>query len=202
MEAKEKIIQVALEQFMVYGIRAVTMDQIARQVGMSKKTLYEEFSSKEDLVNAAFEIALREDECAFDQMMEEDEGVIDHLLRMTRYLRERFSSMNPLVMHEIQRFYPQCWKKLEDFKRDHAWKGIVEVLEKGKQSGDFREEINSEILAFMRLEQITSAFTGNVPGGKYSMLEYHLQIVDHFIHGILTEKGRSNYYKKLAIHQS
>lgn len=197
METKEKIIQVALEQFMVYGIRAVTMDEIAKHVGMSKKTLYEEFSSKEELVNASFEVALKEDECAFDKMMEEDEGVIDHLLRMTRYLRERFSSMNPLLMHEIQRFYPKCWKKLEEFKREHAWKGIVEVLEKGKQSGDFRGEINSEILAFMRLEQITSSFSGNVPGGKYSLLEYHLQIVDHFIHGILTDQGRNTYYHKL-----
>lgn len=202
METREKIIQVALEQFLVFGIRAVTMDEIAKQAGMSKKTIYEEFSSKEDLVNTSFEVALREDECAFDEMMQEDEGVIDHLLRMTKYLRERFSRMNPLVMQDIHRFYPKCWKKLEEFKKEHAWKGIVRVLEKGKQSGDFRKEINSEILAFMRLEQITSSFSGLVPGGEYSLLEFHLQIVDHFIHGILTDQGRINYYKKLKIQQT
>lgn len=198
METREKIIQIALEQFLVFGIRAVTMDEIARQAGVSKKTIYEEFANKEDLVNASFDVALKEDESNFCEMMQGDGEVIDHLLHMTRYLRERFSRMNPLLMHDIQRFYPGCWKKLEAFKKEHAWKGIVQVLEKGKQSGDFRKEINSEILAFMRLEQITTAFSGVVPGGKHSLLEFHLQIVDHFIHGILTDQGRNTYYNKLS----
>lgn len=191
-----------MEQFLIYGVRAVTMDDIARQAGMSKKTIYEEFSSKEALVNASFDVALKEDECAFHELMEGEDGVIDHLLHMTRYLRERFSRMNPLLLHDIQRFYPKCWKKLEDFKHEHAWKGIVQVLEQGKQSGDFREEINSEILAFMRLEQITSLMAGSVILKKYSLLDYHLQALDHFIHGILTDQGRSTYYKKLQTQQS
>jgi TetR/AcrR family transcriptional regulator, cholesterol catabolism regulator len=197
LNTKEKLIQVALEQFLVYGIRAVTMDEIARQAGVSKKTIYEEFSSKEDLVNASFDTALKEDECAFDKMMEDYEGAVDHLLHMTRYLRERFSRMNPLVLQELQRFYPKCWRKLENFKKEHAWKGIVQVLENGKASGDFRKEINSEILAFMRLDQITSSFSGNVLKDKYSMLDFQLQVLDHFIHGILSDQGRVNYYSKL-----
>lgn len=202
METREKIIQIALEQFLVYGIRAVTMDEIARQAGVSKKTIYEEFANKEDLVNASFEVALKEDEANFCEMMEGEGGVIDHLLHMTRYLRERFSQMNPLLLHDIQRFYPGCWKKLEGFKRDHAWKGIVQVLEKGKLSGDFRKEINSEILAHIRLEQITSLISGNVILEKYSLLDFHLQALDHFIHGILTDQGRNTYYKKLQTQQS
>ena len=197
LNTKEKLIQVALEQFLVYGIRAVTMDEIARQAGVSKKTIYEEFSSKEELVNASFDTALNEDECAFEKMMKDYEGAVDHLLRMTRYLRERFSSMNPLVLQELQRFYPKCWRKLENFKKEHAWKGIVEVLENGKASGDFRKEINAEILAFMRLEQITSSFSGNILNGKFSMLDFQLQVLDHFIHGILSDQGRINYYNKL-----
>ncbi|MDN3687314.1 TetR/AcrR family transcriptional regulator [Cyclobacterium jeungdonense] len=202
METREKIIEVALEQFLVYGVRAVTMDEIAKQAGMSKKTIYEEFSSKEALVNASFDVALKEDECAFHELMEGEDGVIDHLLHMTRYLRERFSRMNPLLLQDIQRFYPKCWKKLEDFKREHAWKGIVQVLDQGKQSGDFRKEINSEILAYMRLEQITSLMAGNVILKKYSLLDFHLQALDHFIHGILTDQGRNTYYKKLQTQQS
>lgn len=202
METREKIIQITLEQFLVFGIRAVTMDEIARQAGVSKKTIYEEFANKEDLVNASFDAALQEDESNFCEMMEGDGEVIDHLLHMTRYLRERFSRMNPLLLHDIQRFYPGCWEKLEGFKREHAWKGIVQILEKGKQSGDFRKEINSEILAFMRLEQITSLISGNVTLEKYSLLDFHLQALDHFIHGILTDQGRNTYYKKLQTQQS
>ncbi|MEX2513348.1 MAG: TetR/AcrR family transcriptional regulator [Cyclobacteriaceae bacterium] len=197
MDTRQKIIQVALDQFLVYGLRAVTMDDIAKNSGVSKKTIYEEFSSKEELVNVAFEVALKEDECNFDMMMDMEEEVIDHLLRMIQYLRERFTKMNPIVLHEIQRFYPVCWNKLETFKREHALNGIIRILEKGKLSGDFRKEINSEILAFMRLEQVTSSFLGKFPSGSFSLLDYQLQIIDHFIHGILTDQGRIKYYNKL-----
>jgi AcrR family transcriptional regulator len=182
---------------MLYGVRAVTMDDIARNGGISKKTIYEEFTSKEELVNGVFESAMRQDECVFQEMVEKEESAIDHLIRMTKYLRGRFAKMNPLVLHDIQRYYPQCWKRLEQFKREHALKGIAGILERGKKSGDFRPEINSEILAHMRLEQVTNSFLGNFPSDGYSLLDFQLQVLDHFIHGLLTDQGRATYYQKL-----
>jgi AcrR family transcriptional regulator len=197
LETREKIIQLALQNFLVYGIRAVTMDEIARQAGLSKKTIYGEFSSKEELVNASLDTAIKKDKCALDEMESIEESAIDHLMRMTRYLRERFAKMNPLLIQEIQRFYPKSWNNLHDFKRKKVLFSIIKVLEQGKESGDFRAEINSEILAFMRMDQITNTFSVNDTENSYSLLDCQLAILDHFIHGILTDQGRSNYYRKL-----
>lgn len=173
------------------------MDEIARQAGLSKKTIYGEFSSKEELVNVSLDMAIKKDKCVLDEMESIEESAIDHLLRMTRYLRERFAKMNPLLMQEIQRFYPKSWNNLNDFKRKKVLFSIIKVLEQGKKSGDFRAEINSEILAFMRMDQITNTFSFNDYENSYSLLDCQLAILDHFIHGILTDQGRSNYYRKL-----
>lgn len=197
METRQNIIRIALENFLVYGVRAVTMDEIARIAGISKKTIYEEFSSKEELVNAAIEASIKEYRCDLDEMGSIDESAIDHLLRMTRYLREAFTSMNPLLMQDIQRFYPKCWHKVNEFKTEKVLQNIIMVLEKGKESGDFRTEINSELLAHMRMDQITNSFSSNYSKSSKSFLDCQLAILDHFIHGILTDQGRSNYYKKL-----
>jgi hypothetical protein len=105
--------------------------------------------------------------------------------------------MNPLLIQEIQRFYPKSWNNLHDFKRKKVLFSIIKVLEQGKESGDFRAEINSEILAFMRMDQITNTFSVNDTENSYSLLDCQLSILDHFIHGILTDQGRSNYYRKL-----
>tara|TARA_R110002153_G_scaffold186654_1_gene339751 strand:- start:28 stop:633 length:606 start_codon:yes stop_codon:yes gene_type:complete len=194
---RENIIRVALDNFLVFGVRAVTMDEIAKLAGISKKTIYEEFSSKEELVNATVDETIMEYKCDIEEMQRTDVSAIDHLLLMTKYLREKFTRMNPLLLHDIQRFYPKCWNKISEFKTSKVLQNLTMVLEQGKASGDFRREIDSELLAYMRMDQITNAFVLQKSKSNFSLLECQLAVLDHFIHGILTDQGRSNYYKKL-----
>jgi TetR/AcrR family transcriptional regulator, cholesterol catabolism regulator len=197
LTTKEKIIEVAVEQFMRYGVRAVTMDDIARQAGVSKKTIYQEFEDKNQLVNDVFSNEMEKDECELKALFEEDNGIINHFFTMTRYIRKRFAEMNPMLLHEIQRYYPQSWQKIEEFKKNHMKKDIKFVLEKGKEEGLFRPEINTDILAQMRLEQITLSMDSRVfPANEFNMMDVQLQIFDHFLHGILTDKGRQAYQEK------
>ncbi|WP_194774507.1 TetR/AcrR family transcriptional regulator [Pararhodonellum marinum] len=198
MSTKEKIIEVAVEQFMRYGVRAVTMDDIARMAGISKKTIYQEFEDKNQLVNEVFANEMEKDECQLKALFEEEDGIINHFFAMTKYLRKRFAQMNPMLLHEIQRYYPQCWQRIEDFKTNHMINDIMMVLNKGKEDGLFRPEIDTRILAQMRLQQITMSMDSRVfPPGEYNMMEVQLQIFNHFLHGILTDKGRKAYDKKL-----
>ncbi len=89
------------------GVRSVTMDDIARQAGVSKKTIYQEFSDKNQLVFESFSTALEEDKCKMENLPQLNEGVIEHLIGLSNYMRKRFGDMNPLVMNEIQRYHPQ-----------------------------------------------------------------------------------------------
>ena len=179
---------------MRFGVRSVTMDDIARQAGVSKKTIYHEFADKNQLVYETFSFALEEDIVRMEDLPKIKDGIIEHLVGLTHFIRKRFADMNPLVMNEIQRYFPQCWRLFEDFKHGHILKEIMELLDKGKEEGFFRPEINTEIIALMRLEQMMVIFDPiKFPPSRYNQVELQLQIFEHFLHGIFTDKGREAY---------
>lgn len=197
MDTREKIIVTAIDQFMHYGIRSVTMDDIARLAGISKKTIYQEFTDKNHLVLETFQSALDNDEMMLKRLPQLNDGIIEHLIGLSNYIRKRFSEMNPLVMNEIQRYYPTCWQLFEDFKSKCIYRDIVNLLEKGIQDGFFRPEIDPEIIALMRMEQMMSLFDPiKFPPSKYNMGDLHLEIFEHFLYGIFTDKGKKTYLKK------
>lgn len=182
---------------MQFGIRAVTMDDIARLAGVSKKTIYQEFSDKNQLVLETFKTALDRDECKMKELPDLNDGVIEHLLGLSSYVRKRFSEMNPYVLNELQRYYPQCWQIFEDFKQKYVYQEIITVLEKGKEGGFFRPEINPEMIAAMRVEQMTSLFDPiKFPPSKFNIADLHVEVFEHFLHGIFSEKGKEIYLKK------
>lgn len=179
---------------MRFGVRSVTMDDIARLAGVSKKTIYQEFSDKNQLVFDTFSSELQESKLRLDHLPKIKDGIIEHLVGLTHYIRQRFGDMNPMVMNEIQRYFPQCWQLFEDFKKEYVLKEIIELLEKGKEEGYFRSEINTEIIALMRLEQMMFIFDPiKFPPSKFNAVDLQLEIFEHFLHGIFTEKGREAY---------
>lgn len=181
------------------------MDDIARQAGVSKKTIYQEFSDKNQLVYETFEKAIQEDKCHVERFPQSKIGVIEHLVQLSRYMRERFANLNPMVLNEIQRYFPQSWQLFENFKRDFVLQEIIELLEEGKKQGFFRPEINSEILGLMRLEQMMLSFDPiKFPPAKYNIVDLQLEIFEHFLYGIFTEKGKEAYLnqKNTAQHEN
>ena len=197
LETRDKIIDTAKEQFMRFGVRSVTMDDIARQAGVSKKTIYQEFADKNQLVYETFSQALQQDKCRIENISPSKEGVIAHLVAMSDYISTRFADFNPLIMNEIQRYFPQCWQLFDEFKQKHIFSEMVGLLDKGKEEGLFRAELNTEIIAQIRLEQMDSLFDPiKFPLSKYKMVDLHLAVFDHFLHGIFTDKGRKAYQKQ------
>ncbi|MCR9015377.1 TetR/AcrR family transcriptional regulator [Aquiflexum gelatinilyticum] len=197
LETRNKIIETAAEQFMRFGVRSVTMDDIARQAGMSKKTIYQEFADKNQLVYETFSASLEKDKCMMEILPKINDGIIEHLVGLSTYMRKRFADINPLVMNELQRYFPQCWQLFEDFKHSHIFKEVVNVLERGKEEGFFRPEINNEIIALLRLEQMMITFDPiKFPPSKYNMVDLQIEIFEHFLYGIFTEKGREAYLKQ------
>ncbi|MDA1268056.1 MAG: TetR/AcrR family transcriptional regulator [Bacteroidetes bacterium] len=194
MDARKRILEVATEQFARFGVRTVTMEDLARQAGISKKTIYQEFEDKKDLVNAVFATILEEDQRKLSLILEQGDGVIEHLVKTSRMMRDRLTSINPLVIMEVQKYFPEAWKLFESFKEQTIKKDLINVLDLGKQLGYFRSEIDSRVLAKVRLSQITTAFEPrNFADPDYNLVEEQMVILDHFLHGIFTDKGRQAY---------
>lgn len=199
METRDKILDVATELFARYGVRAVTMEDIARSAGISKKTIYQEFADKKDLVKVTFARLLEEDRNKIEALADGADDLIEQLILMSRTMRERLSTLNPMVVVEVQKYFPEAWRMFEDFKVKIMGEDLVRILEKGKNLGYFRPEIDSAILAKVRVNQITSSLDpANFTNPNYNFVEEQLVLLDHFLHGIFTEKGRESYRNQLS----
>ncbi len=176
------------------GVRAVTMDEIARLSGISKKTIYQEFTDKNALVLETFTALLEEDRGLMKQFPLIEEGIIEHLIYLSNFIRKRFSDFNPIVMNELQRYYPQCWALFEDFKKKGIQKEIINLLEKGIEQGYFRPEIDTGIMSMIRIEQLMISFDPiKFPPSLYNLVDLQMELFEHFLFGIFTDKGREAY---------
>ena len=196
----ERIIQGGEELFLQAGIKSVTMDDIARHLGMSKKTIYHFFSDKNELVMALVKKKLNDDECQIQNIIQSSANVIEEMINMMKCSEEIFSRINPIVIHDMQKYHPDAWDEFQKFKSDVLVKTLEELLSKGIQQGFIRPEIDVKILAKMRVNQVEMGFnTGIFPIAQFSTWKVQYQLLEHFNYGICTIKGHNllNQYKNI-----
>lgn len=196
IEIKDKILKGAEELFMRYGVRSITMDEIARHLGISKKTIYLYFSDKDEIVLSVSQAHLRAQQKRFDLIAEESKNSVEELVRLSFCLKENLKGMNPSVLFDLQKYHQKAWAAWQEYKRKVIKESVVRNLKQGIKDGYFRPDINPEILAVVRLETIQMGFDDQLfPRDKFNLAQVQLHILEHFIHGLLTEKGKKLYHK-------
>jgi TetR/AcrR family transcriptional regulator, cholesterol catabolism regulator len=201
MTAEEKIVKGAEELFFKYGIRSVTMDDIAKHLGMSKKTIYQYFKEKDEIIHKLMQARLKKDECTFSECVNNASNIVDEVFSMMKNIHDIFSTINPQLFYELQKYYPQTWKLFKDFKEEFILKMVEKSLEKGIKEGHVRPDINVKILSRLRMEQIEMAMDPSAfPPDKFKILDVQLTLVEHFLYGICTLKGHKliNKYKEVT----
>jgi len=193
MEVKERIIKKATEMFFRYGVKSVTMDDISRELGISKKTLYLHFADKDELVYQMFSCEMENDECQWNDLQVAYPNVIERLLKENELMRDSFKDMNPSLLHDIKRFHPRTWASFEQHKKGFLLEQAKLTLQEGIKEGYFRSDIQIDILAVLRIEQIVLGFSPHLFPANTSILDIQLIFMDHFIRGILTKKGLEIY---------
>ncbi len=205
MEMKEKIAVRASELMMQFGIRTVTMDDISKDLGISKKTIYQYFKDKKELVNTITSIHLNIEKERFEGTAEESENSVRELIMVSQCLRESMKDMKMSLMNELQKFYPEAWKMYEDFKKGVMLESIIRVIERGQKEGLFRKDVDPYVIAVMRIEQVQTFIMKNLfPKDKYTLYDVQMQLFDHFIHGLFTIDGHQlfNEYTTSNINQN
>jgi len=187
---REKIVKGASELIMQFGIRTVTMDDIAKHLSISKKTIYLYFKDKRELVNTITEAHLATEEVRFEDVVNESENTVHEMILVSECLRDSMQEMKINIMNELQKFYPEAWELYMDFKQNVMKRSIQDVIERGQKEGHFRNEIDPELIALMRIEQVQTFFIKkHYLAKQYSLAEVQLQLFDHFIHGLFTIDG-------------
>ena len=194
METKEKIIGSAEELFMQYGIRSVTMDDVARQSSMSKKTIYQYFDNKDSLVLAVAVNHFEREKAEFLEIENIAENAVHELILVSQCIRKHVFKMNPSLLFDMQKYHGSSWDTYLKFKHGTIRGQIMRNIERGKSEGLFRDEIDSEILSIIRVEQVQLVFDPSIfPTDKFDFRAVQMQIMDHFVNGLLTDKGRNAY---------
>lgn len=190
MSQEERIINGALDLFLQAGIKSVTMDDIARHLGMSKKTIYHFFGDKNELVVELVKSRLKEDERQINEIIEKSANVIEEMIGMMKCSEDIFSRINPIVFHDLQKYHPQAWQEFQNFKAGVIISKLVELLNKGMEQGFIRDDIDVKILATMRVNQVEMGFNTTIfPVAHFNSWKVQLQLLEHFNYGICTIKG-------------
>lgn len=179
---------------MQYGIRSVTMDDVARQSSMSKKTIYQHFDKKDALVLAVTLDHFKREKAEFKEMEEVALDAVHELILVAQCLRKHVFKMNPSLLFDMQKYHRSSWDAYLNFKQEIVRGHISRNIERGKSQGYFRPEIDAEIMSLLRVEQVQMVFNPSIfPTDKFDFRSVQLQMLDHFINGILTDLGRKKY---------
>lgn len=196
LDNKEKILKGAEDLFMKYGVRSISMDDIARHLSVSKKTLYQYFADKEELVIMVSKSHLERNAKEVETIQGTSENSIEELARISTCMKRNLEGLNPTMMYDMQKFHPRAWAVWIDFKNKFIRESVVRNLKQGIKDGFIRPEIDPEIMAIFRIELIQVSFNPDIfPRERFNMVEVHSQIFDHFVLGLVTEKGRKLYLK-------
>jgi AcrR family transcriptional regulator len=179
------------------------MDDIAKHLGMSKKTIYQFFSDKNDLVMALVKKKLKEDEDQINAMIESSANVIDEMLNMMKCSEEILSRINPIVFHDLQKYHPEAWNEFQRFKADVLVNKLEILLTKGIEQGFMRPDIDVRILAKMRVNQVEMGFNTNIfPVAQFNTWKVQMQLQEHFNYGICTIKGHQLLDQHQNVHHA
>lgn len=200
MAAKLKILKGAEELIFKYGIKNITMDDIARHLSMSKKTIYKYFKEKDEIIHSLMQLSIEEDKCRFKEVYDKSLNVVEEIFEMMKEMREVFSKINPIVFHELHKYYPETWKEFQSFKSGFIQEMVERSLIKGQKDGLIRKDLNTKLLAKLRVENIEMTLNGQIfTHDKYSLIDIQIAITEHFLYGVCTLKGHKliNKYKNI-----
>ena len=187
---KDRIKLVAHELLMQYGIRSISMDDIAAKLGMSKKTIYQFYKDKDELVEEVIGgvIFNNQETCIADK--KKADNAIHEIFIAMDLVTEIFRSMNPSVLFDLQKYHPTAFSKFQSHKTEFLLSMMRQNIYRGVTEELYRPEINIEIMARFRVESMFIPFNQEfVKNARASLLDIEQEIIVHFLFGLVTLKG-------------
>jgi len=197
-ERFEHIIEQARSLFMRCGLRSVTMDDVSRELGISKKTLYQHVIDKPDLVRKTVEKEIESDQKAIEEILIKNLNAIDELIEISHLVAEKFKYLHPSIMYDMQKYYPDSWSLLENYRSRFIVKVILENILKGQKQGYFRTHFKPEVIARLYASKVQLITDIQLfPTSEFDQADVYKESLNYHIHGISNEKGINYLTKKI-----
>lgn len=196
-EVKTSILQRAMEMFQRYGLRAMTMDDVCRELSMSKKTLYQYFSNKADLVDQAVRHVFSVHQRSMEQIGAEHENAIDRMINRYAFLMRMMESHGPNMMFPLKKYYPKTYEWLFAQRQQTMMDALVQTLRDGQAQRLFRDDLNPELVARIHFTTMVGLADANLNSETLSQRRALIwTAISLFIRSISTAQGLQ-YFNEL-----
>jgi len=194
METEKEIQSKAEELFLQFGVRSVSMDDLARELGKSKKTLYKYFSCKKDLVKKILLGYVEREKNALALISKQSDNAIDEWYRVFMHHLDFTKSLKISVQFDLKKYHPKIWDIIKRFKNQFIYQLVKENVIRGKHEGLYRDDVNEEAIAMFYVSRIEETVDNDmVKAMKLSPGDLFLSFVDYHIYGIATPEGIALY---------
>lgn len=196
-EAFNKVLHNAVALFSKYGIRNVTMDDIAHELGMSKKTLYQYVENKADLVQKVLEFKLTSENLFIEQIQAKQQNAIDEMVEIANYVHQQLANIKPAILYELRKYYPEIWQVFEQHRQTRVANCLTQNIEKGMKEGLYRIDIKPDILTRLYLAQAECLISDIFFVQKnYTLPDVYAELFRYHLNGIVTDEGRAYLAKR------
>lgn len=196
---EQKVLAKAVEFFMKYGIKSVSMDDIARGLGMSKKTIYTVVDSKAELLSKALLYHLAYEKEFVTNARSEAGDAIEEMVTISRFIINILRQHKPSLVFEIQKYYPDIWEQIESFNKEFIGQFVLENIETGIQEGFYRNDIDAVIMQRLYVGRLRLLVDLDVfPVDEFPRAVLYEQFITHHMRGLMTSKGIKRFEKILG----
>lgn len=201
MSEEVKILERCERLFMRYGIKSVTMDDVARELGMSKKTLYQHFENKEELVRKVTQNHFACQNHMVEQVIRHSKTAIDEMFAIAAWMNAMSKNLNPSLIYDMRKYHPDSWQVFVDHRNNEVINSIKHNLKRGIGEGLYREDLDVEILSRIYVARMEMFIDNEIfPYEQFPPQKTFNVFMDYHIRGIATTKG-IKYLEKLKSEQ-
>lgn len=187
---KDSIISKATKLFFKRGVRSVTLDELSSELGISKKTLYQYFSNKEELINEVVTRFMKQNTTIIEEIMVSANNSIEGFYQTAHHVYMIFNSISPATIFEIKKYYPAIWKKLQGFKKKSIEKLTMINLKKGIEEGLYRSDIKPDMVMRFYMTVVLNMNDEELfPETLHNPGKIYQGFIHYHIRSIATEKG-------------
>ena len=193
---KQKYLIAIAEQFTKNGIKSVTMDDISKNLSISKKTLYKYFKDKDDIVVTIMELDTEMEKVVMEETCCVANNAIEETYAFSEIIIEKLKDLNSSVMYDLEKYHPKAWNVFIEHKRGYVYECIKTNLERGLKEGLYRKNLNPDIVAKLYSEKIDMLFDKELfPNEKFTFTEVYSEMMRYHLKGIVNKEG-VNYLKE------
>jgi len=192
MEMENKILDQTFLLVMRYGIKSVSMDDISKGIGISKKTIYQYFENKKTLITNVMVNHIEKDKNDLTTITAKSINAIDEMVGIAKHVMQFLRGMSPSLMYDIQKYYPGVWTKVEKEHFDFLKQTVTKNIERGQSEGIYNVDLNADVVSKLYVKQsLALADQSFFPLSEYSRIDLFKNMVTYHIRGLMNDNGRN-----------